>query len=69
VSGDILIGGDLLTALSVLEQVADPEFGPGVAIDGSTRRAIVAAALRLGILRLQRCPPVWRPGRWYHRLP
>jgi len=27
VSGDILIGGDLLTALSALEQVADPEFG------------------------------------------
>jgi cyclopropane-fatty-acyl-phospholipid synthase len=57
VSGDILIGGDLLTALSVLEQVADPEFGPGVAIDGSTRRAIVAAALRLGILGLPPRPP------------
>jgi cyclopropane-fatty-acyl-phospholipid synthase len=36
VSGDILIGGDLLGALSVLEQVADPEFGPGVVIVGST---------------------------------
>ena len=58
VSGDILIGGDLLTALSVLEQVADPEFGPGVVIDGSTRRAIVTAAFRLGIVGLPPRPPV-----------
>jgi cyclopropane-fatty-acyl-phospholipid synthase len=57
VSGDILIGGDLLTALSVLEQVADPESGPGVVVDGSTRRAIVAAALRLGIVGLPPRPP------------
>jgi cyclopropane-fatty-acyl-phospholipid synthase len=57
VSGDILIGGDLLTALSVLEQVADPDFGPGVVIDGSTRRAIVAAALRLGIVGRPPRPP------------
>jgi cyclopropane-fatty-acyl-phospholipid synthase len=34
VSGDIQIGGDLLSALSLLEQVADPDFGPGVVIDG-----------------------------------
>lgn len=58
VSGDILIGGDLMTALSVLEEVADPEFGPGVVIDGSTRRAIVSAALRLGIVGLPPRPPV-----------
>ena len=57
VSGDILIGGDLLSALSVLEQVADPEFGPGVVIDGSTRRAIVKAALRLGIVGRPPRPP------------
>jgi cyclopropane-fatty-acyl-phospholipid synthase len=57
VSGDILIGGDLLGALSVLEQVADPEFGPGVVIVGSTRRAIVTAALRLGIVGLPPRPP------------
>ena len=57
VSGDILIGGDLLTALSLLEQVADPELGPGVVIDGSTRRAIVAAAFRLGIVGLPPSPP------------
>jgi cyclopropane-fatty-acyl-phospholipid synthase len=58
VSGDILIGGDLMSALSVLEQVADPEFGPGVVIDGSTRRAIVKSALRLGIVGLPPRPPV-----------
>jgi cyclopropane-fatty-acyl-phospholipid synthase len=57
VSGDILIGGDLLTALSVLEQAADPEYGPGVVIDGSTRRAIMAAALRLGIVGRPPRPP------------
>ena len=57
VAGDILIGGDLLTALTVLEQVADPEFGPGVVIDGSTRQAIVKAALRLGIVGRPPRPP------------
>jgi len=57
VSGDLLVGGDLLTALSMIEQVADPEFGPGVVIDGSTRRAILAAALRLGIVGRPLPPP------------
>ena len=57
VAGDILIGGDLLTALSLLEQVADPEFGPGVVIDGATRRAILTAALRLGIVGRPLRPP------------
>jgi len=57
VSGDILIGGDLLAALAVLEQSADPEFGPGVVIDGSTRRAIVKAALRLGVVGPPPRPP------------
>ena len=57
VSGDILIGGDLLTALSVLEQGSDPEFGPGVVIDGATRRAIVMSALRLGIVGRPPRPP------------
>ena len=58
VSGDILIEGDLLAALSLLEQVADPQFGPGVVIDGSTRRAIVIAAVRLGIVGRPPRPPV-----------
>jgi cyclopropane-fatty-acyl-phospholipid synthase len=58
VAGDILVGGDLLAALSMLEQVADPESGPGVVVDGSTRRAIVTAALRLGILGRPPRPPV-----------
>ena len=57
VSGDIQIGGDLLTALTLLEQVADPDFGPGVAIDASTRRSIVVAALRLGIVGRPPRPP------------
>jgi len=57
VSGDILIGGDLLAALSMLEQVADPEFGPGVVTDGSTRWAILTAALRLGIVGRPPRPP------------
>ena len=57
VAGDILIGGDLLKALTVLEQVADPELGPGVVIDASTRQAIVKAALRLGIVGLPPRPP------------
>jgi cyclopropane-fatty-acyl-phospholipid synthase len=37
--------------------VADPEFGPGVVIDRSTRRAIVTAALRLGIVGRPPRPP------------
>jgi len=57
VSGDILIEGDLLAALSVLEQVADPDFGPGLVVDRSTRRAIVKAALRLGIAGPPPRPP------------
>ena len=50
VSGDVLIEGDLMAGLSVLDQVADPDFGPGVVIDASTRWALVKAALRLGIV-------------------
>jgi cyclopropane-fatty-acyl-phospholipid synthase len=52
VSGDVLIEGDIMAALLALDRVADPEFGPGVVIDASTRRALVKAALRLGIVGL-----------------
>lgn len=57
VSGDVLIEGDLMAALSALERVADPEVGPGVVIDASTRRALVKAALRLGIAGPPPRPP------------
>ena len=57
VSGDILIEGDIMAGLTALDQVADPEFGPGVVIDSSTRRALVKAALRLGIAGPPPRPP------------
>ena len=57
VSGDVLIEGDIMAGLSALERVADPEFGPGVVIDSSTRRALVKAALRLGIAGPPPRPP------------
>jgi len=57
VSGDVLIEGDIMAGLSALDRVADPEFGPGVVIDASTRRALVKAALRLGIVGPPPRPP------------
>ena len=57
VSGDILIEGDIMAGLTALDQVADPELGPGVVIDSSTRKALVKAALRLGIAGPPPRPP------------
>jgi cyclopropane-fatty-acyl-phospholipid synthase len=57
VSGDVLIEGDIMAGLSALDRVADPELGPGVVIDASTRRALVKAALRLGIAGPPPRPP------------
>jgi cyclopropane-fatty-acyl-phospholipid synthase len=57
VSGDVLIEGDIMAGLSAMEKVADPEFGPGVVIDSSTRRALVKAALRLGVAGPPPRPP------------
>ncbi len=57
VSGDIVIEGDLIAALSMLDGLADPADGPGVHVDGDTRRAIARAALRLGILGPPPRPP------------
>jgi cyclopropane-fatty-acyl-phospholipid synthase len=57
VSGDVLIEGDIMAGLSALDRVADPEFGPGVVVDASTRRALVKAALRLGIAGPPPRPP------------
>jgi cyclopropane-fatty-acyl-phospholipid synthase len=57
VSGDVLIEGDIMAGLSALDRVADPELGPGVVVDASTRRALVKAALRLGIVGPPPRPP------------
>jgi cyclopropane-fatty-acyl-phospholipid synthase len=57
VSGDVLIEGDIMAGLTALDRAADPEFGPGVVIDASTRRALVKAALRLGIAGPPPRPP------------
>ncbi|HEY8655039.1 MAG TPA: cyclopropane-fatty-acyl-phospholipid synthase family protein [Dermatophilaceae bacterium] len=57
VSGDVLIDGDLMAGLSALERIADPELGPGVVINMSTRRALVLAALRLGVVGPPPRPP------------
>lgn len=57
VSGDIDIEGDLMAGLDALEQVSDPSRGPGVRIDGDTKKALVKAALRLGIVGPPPKPP------------
>ncbi|MFC9549572.1 class I SAM-dependent methyltransferase [Rhodococcus sp. NPDC056960] len=65
VSGDIDIEGDLLAGLDVLEQVSDPSRGPGVRIDGDTKKALATAALRLGIIGPPPKPPAeeMKPAR------
>jgi cyclopropane-fatty-acyl-phospholipid synthase len=57
VSGDIEIDGNLLDGLEVLEQTSDPARGPGVRIDAETKKAVVKAALRLGIIGPPPKPP------------
>ncbi|MCX5045439.1 cyclopropane-fatty-acyl-phospholipid synthase family protein [Aldersonia sp. NBC_00410] len=57
VSGDIDIEGDLLAGLDALERVSDPSRGPGVRIDAQTKKALVIAALRLGIIGPPPKPP------------
>ncbi|WP_375491630.1 class I SAM-dependent methyltransferase [uncultured Jatrophihabitans sp.] len=57
VSGDIEVEGDLWAGLEALEQVADPDEGPGVSVDRATKKALVRAVLRLGILGLPPAPP------------
>lgn len=57
VSGDIDFEGDLFAGLDALEQVADPERGPGVTIDNATKAAILKAALGLKILGPPPKPP------------
>jgi cyclopropane-fatty-acyl-phospholipid synthase len=57
VSGDIEIEGDLLAGMEVLEQMSDPARGPGVRVDGETKKALMKAVLRLGILGPPPKPP------------
>ncbi len=57
VSGDVLIEGDLLEALTRLDALADPERGPGVRIGRDTTAAVVRAVLRLGALGPPPRPP------------
>ncbi|MDQ6851953.1 MAG: cyclopropane-fatty-acyl-phospholipid synthase family protein [Actinomycetota bacterium] len=57
VSGDVEVDGDLLAGLDALEQVAQPEDGPGVVVDRATKKAVARAAVRLGVLGLPPKPP------------
>jgi cyclopropane-fatty-acyl-phospholipid synthase len=57
VAGDVLVEGDLMAGLLAMERVADPELGPGVVIDASTRRALIKAAVRLGVVGPPLRPP------------
>ena len=57
VSGDVLVEGDLLEAMTMLEEVADPERGPGVHMGRDTTAAIARAVLRLGALGPRPRPP------------
>ena len=57
VSGDIEIDGNLLEGMEVLEQSSDPARGPGVRVDAETKKAVVKAALGLGIIGPPPKPP------------
>ncbi len=57
VSGDIDIQGDVLAGLHALEEVSDPNNGPGVRLKADARTALAMAALRLGGIGLPPKPP------------
>jgi cyclopropane-fatty-acyl-phospholipid synthase len=57
VSGDIRIDGDVFAGLDELARAAVPGRGPGVVVDAATKRALVKAAVRLGIVGLPPKPP------------
>lgn len=57
VSGDIDFEGDLLAGLDAVEQMVDPEHGPGVTIDRDTKLAILRTALALRIFGAPPSPP------------
>jgi cyclopropane-fatty-acyl-phospholipid synthase len=52
VSGDIQIEGDVFAGLDEIARAAVPEQGPGVVVDAATKRALVKAALTLGLIGL-----------------
>ena len=57
VSGDIEIDGDLLDAMTTLNELADPEHGPGVRIGRDTTKAIAKAVLGLRTIGPPPSPP------------
>ena len=57
VSGDVQIEGDLISALQRLDELADPERGPGVHIGRDTTAAVARAVLRLRALGPPPRPP------------
>ena len=57
VSGDVELEGDLLDALTRLDELADPERGPGVRVGPDTRAAVAKAVVRLGALGPPPRPP------------
>jgi cyclopropane-fatty-acyl-phospholipid synthase len=58
VSGDLEVEGDLLAGLAAIEQMTAPGNGARPSIDTATKRAMVRAALRLGVVG----PPPKRPA-------
>ena len=58
VSGDVEIEGDLLDALTRLDELADPERGPSVRVGRETKAAVAKAVVRLGALGPPPRPPV-----------
>ena len=61
VSGDVQLDGDLLAMMERLNELADPERGPGVHIGRRTTAAVAQAVVRLGALGL--LPPLRRRQR------
>ena len=57
VSGDVLVSGDIVTALDALDRAADPLTGPGVSITARTRRQLWRTALIPGVLGPPPRPP------------
>jgi len=52
------VQGDTVEGLRVLQRVALPEQGAGIAVDARTKAAVVIAALRFGVLG----PPPYLPA-------
>ena len=57
VSRDIEVEGDLWVGLGALEDFAFSENGPGVTVDAATKKALVKATVRLGVVGLPPRPP------------